>query len=599
MFSFLILIVAGIFGIPMGDVSRIMHEAVSNFCHKQDPTSAIVDIHLVDTNAEAVKLIQQEFDLGLHEDMPKSKIDKSSQRSSGITTKRSHVVTSSAVNGALSTIDNNSHGSASRSMVSSSVVTGHSPSSAMTGLTSSGAMTGHSPGGAMTGHSISGAMTGHSSSGTMMGHFTGGAITGYPSSGAITGYPSSGTMTGHSSSGTMMGHFPGGAMTGHSISGAITGYPSSGAMTGHSPGGAMTGHSISGAITGYPSNGAMMGHSPGGAMTGHSISGAMTGYSSSGVMTGHSPGGAMMWHSSSGAMTGHSPNGAMMWHSPSGAMTGHSPGGAMTGHSSSGAMTGHSSSGAMMGHSSSGATMGHFPLAASSQSYRDPGGDRAHTSNLYPSLDQGDDIGDGTRPRHGGTSNVTMKHPSVARTFSSDTGNSSQLSPSPLRRCVSSQPSRRITGEEDTHDDNKECPICLEAFVRPTMLPTCKHVFCENCIKSSFQLKEECPICRTGYGIIYGTQPANATMTVTHEAWDLPGYYSYGTIVIRYHIPGGIQTVSTCMSACSHECTCAPTKQARTQAHTHTHTRARKHVWWMLSDAIIVMFHNTSLIESV
>ena len=343
-------IVADVLDLPTDDECHMMHRAVTDFCRRQDTTSTILDIHMVDTNAEVVKLIQQEFDQSLSGHMPNAKTDVISQRSSD--------VTSTAMNGARANVGSSGHCSASSNIKSCSAITGHAP---------------------------------------------------------------------------------------------------------------VTRGSLSHRYDAYDDR---------------------THISSIDTSLSQGDGARMRQRGTSSTVMGHS-----------------SP------------------------------TMG-------SQSY----GGTTH------SFDTSLSHGGGTRPRHGGTSSVMMKHPSVARTFSSDTGNSSQLGRSPLRRCVSSQPSRRqvrdITGEEDTHDDNKECPICLGPFVRPMMLPTCKHVFYESCIKSSFQVKQTCPICRKGYGIICGTQPANATMTVTHEAWSLPGYYSCGTIVIHYHIPGGIQTVSACMPIC-------------------------------------------------
>ena len=68
-----------------------------------------------------------------------------------------------------------------------------------------------------------------------------------------------------------------------------------------------------------------------------------------------------------------------------------------------------------------------------------------------------------------------------------------------------------------------------------------------SCLKASFAVTQECPICRTGkYGKIDGIQPKNATMTVVRAKRSLPGYESCGTIIIECEIPSGIQTVSAC-----------------------------------------------------
>ena len=159
-------------------------------------------------------------------------------------------------------------------------------------------------------------------------------------------------------------------------------------------------------------------------------------------------------------------------------------------------------------------------------------------------------------------SSAMSTHPSLATSFSSSSGNICHLGSAPGEppsRCESTTDIHRhvhdFTGEEDTPNVSKECPICLGPFVLPTMLSICKHVFCESCIKSSFRVKQECPICRKGYGIIYGTQPANGTMRVIRDVFSLPGYYSHGTIIIHYDIPDGVQTVSACIPVCPNVCT--------------------------------------------
>ena len=71
-------------------------------------------------------------------------------------------------------------------------------------------------------------------------------------------------------------------------------------------------------------------------------------------------------------------------------------------------------------------------------------------------------------------------------------------------------------------------------------------------------MKQECPICRKGNGVIYGTEPANGTMPMTRKESSLPGYYSHGTISIHYDLPDGVQTVSACIPVCPYECTHPP-----------------------------------------
>ncbi|KAK6940632.1 hypothetical protein RJ641_030163 [Dillenia turbinata] len=43
-----------------------------------------------------------------------------------------------------------------------------------------------------------------------------------------------------------------------------------------------------------------------------------------------------------------------------------------------------------------------------------------------------------------------------------------------------------------------KCPLCLNLFNRPTLLP-CDHIFCSSCIPESTQFGSECPICNSHY----------------------------------------------------------------------------------------------------
>ena len=89
------------------------------------------------------------------------------------------------------------------------------------------------------------------------------------------------------------------------------------------------------------------------------------------------------------------------------------------------------------------------------------------------------------------------------------------------------------------------CSICSHKATNPKILDICKHSFCTECIDESFKKwKPKCPICGTIYGEIKGTQP-DGGMDVSYSTnTNLPGYEAYGTIVIRYHFPDGIQKVS-------------------------------------------------------
>lgn len=91
---------------------------------------------------------------------------------------------------------------------------------------------------------------------------------------------------------------------------------------------------------------------------------------------------------------------------------------------------------------------------------------------------------------------------------------------------------------------DESCPICME-FIIITESETldCKHSFCKKCLKKAFECKPVCPTCGKVYGILTGTQPDRGIMNVSKVSSSLPGYDQYGTIVIHYYIPSGIQKV--------------------------------------------------------
>lgn len=43
--------------------------------------------------------------------------------------------------------------------------------------------------------------------------------------------------------------------------------------------------------------------------------------------------------------------------------------------------------------------------------------------------------------------------------------------------------------------ENEECMICLENFTNP-VITNCGHIYCEDCLKMSYNIKPECPLCR-------------------------------------------------------------------------------------------------------
>ncbi|XP_039096580.1 E3 ubiquitin-protein ligase DTX3L [Hyaena hyaena] len=93
----------------------------------------------------------------------------------------------------------------------------------------------------------------------------------------------------------------------------------------------------------------------------------------------------------------------------------------------------------------------------------------------------------------------------------------------------------RVDKEEDI------CVICMDIMTNKEVLPKCKHAFCTPCINKAMSYKPVCPVCQTSYGIQKGNQP-EGTMIFTVVEGSLPGYESYGSIVIDYNMKGGIQT---------------------------------------------------------
>nr|XP_002742351.1 PREDICTED: uncharacterized protein LOC100368311 [Saccoglossus kowalevskii] len=87
-----------------------------------------------------------------------------------------------------------------------------------------------------------------------------------------------------------------------------------------------------------------------------------------------------------------------------------------------------------------------------------------------------------------------------------------------------------------------ECPICMERVSDPKMLQDCQHTFCRACIDRALKDKPVCPVCGLIYGTLTGSQPDGTMNTTVDKLHSLPGYTGYGTIVIVYEFPDGIQT---------------------------------------------------------
>jgi hypothetical protein len=89
-----------------------------------------------------------------------------------------------------------------------------------------------------------------------------------------------------------------------------------------------------------------------------------------------------------------------------------------------------------------------------------------------------------------------------------------------------------------------DCVICMDVVVEPQRL-TCGHVFCKACIEQHLLYQAKCPTCGRLLGAPRGNQPAGGSMTYYLSPADLPGYSGAGSIIIQYHMPSGIQRVST------------------------------------------------------
>jgi deltex len=103
----------------------------------------------------------------------------------------------------------------------------------------------------------------------------------------------------------------------------------------------------------------------------------------------------------------------------------------------------------------------------------------------------------------------------------------------------------------NNNNNEKTCVICMdtigsEANSYEKKLDKCGHSFCSICIDNYFNnVKKQCPICLTIYGVNYGNQPDGGTMTTSIINKSLPGYDSNSnTIQIQYSFSSGIQNVT-------------------------------------------------------
>ncbi|XP_060085317.1 uncharacterized protein LOC132564702 [Ylistrum balloti] len=96
------------------------------------------------------------------------------------------------------------------------------------------------------------------------------------------------------------------------------------------------------------------------------------------------------------------------------------------------------------------------------------------------------------------------------------------------------------------HSPNKGfvCSICFEEKgpLSQKKLEKCQHIFCKECIEKHLRNHGTCPVCKQRYSEPEGNQPDGIMSYFITKDFKVEGYESYGTIVIEYDIPDGIQT---------------------------------------------------------
>ncbi|XP_038609201.1 probable E3 ubiquitin-protein ligase DTX3 isoform X1 [Tachyglossus aculeatus] len=101
---------------------------------------------------------------------------------------------------------------------------------------------------------------------------------------------------------------------------------------------------------------------------------------------------------------------------------------------------------------------------------------------------------------------------------------------------------RGPAGPAPPEEPDDTCPICLGEIQNAKTLEKCGHSFCEGCIARALQVKQACPMCGRFYGRLVGNQPLNGRMLVSRDSsLLLPSYEKFGTIVIQYVFPPGVQ----------------------------------------------------------
>ena len=88
-----------------------------------------------------------------------------------------------------------------------------------------------------------------------------------------------------------------------------------------------------------------------------------------------------------------------------------------------------------------------------------------------------------------------------------------------------------------------ECPICyLHMDLDKTVITPCGHAFCDSCIVKHMQMKNQCPLCRSYFTIIYVflTIPKERLIEIYKEIYPNGEriYYTQQTVGERLHPDG-------------------------------------------------------------
>ena len=82
------------------------------------------------------------------------------------------------------------------------------------------------------------------------------------------------------------------------------------------------------------------------------------------------------------------------------------------------------------------------------------------------------------------------------------------------------------------------CPVCFKQVTKPIKFNDCKHEYCSECISDYLEvIGKMCPLC-----LNMKPQPPGEMMVEISKT-SLPGFEKFGSYIIIYKIPHGIQQV--------------------------------------------------------